>query len=160
MIGGGPIGSYAACKLAETGHSVMVLERKRQVGEAVCCTGIIGQECVNSFGIPEDVILRKANSARLFSPSGNLLRPWREETQACILDRAAFDSNMASQAQSKGAEYMLATQAIDIVFERDRVRVEASRQGEEASFEARAVIIASGFGSRLCERLGLGKAGK
>ena len=57
VIGGGPVGSYVAYKLAGMGHKVMVLERKRRIGESVCCTGIVGQECVDSFAIEDNVIL-------------------------------------------------------------------------------------------------------
>ena len=74
VVGGGPVGSYVAGKLAGAGHKVMVLERKHEMGEPVCCTGIIGRECVGSFDIEDKVILRRVNSARLFSPSGKLLR--------------------------------------------------------------------------------------
>lgn len=35
VVGGGPIGSYVACKLAGMGYGVMVLERKGKTG-AVC----------------------------------------------------------------------------------------------------------------------------
>jgi len=156
VVGGGPVGSYVAGKLSGMGHSVLVVERKQRVGEQVCCTGIIGQECVSSFDI-KDVILRQINSARVFSPSGNLLRLYREETQACILDRAAFDIAMASQAQTNGAEYVLDSAARDIKFEKDGVRVEASHHEEGINFDARAVVIAGGFGSGMSEKLGLGK---
>jgi len=159
VVGGGPIGSYVAYKLAEKGHRVMVLERKRRVGEPVCCTGIIGQECVNSFAIEDNVILRQVNSASLFSPSGNMLWLWRKETQACILDRAAFDMAMAGRAQSAGADYILNSLVTNISIEKDKVLVEASHQGGGLNFESRAVVIASGFGSRLCKRLGLGRFG-
>jgi len=159
VVGGGPIGSYVAYKLAEKGHRVMVLERKRRVGEPVCCTGIIGQECVSSFAIEDNVILRQVNSASLFSPSGNMLRLWRKETQALILDRAAFDMAMAGRAQSAGADYIFNSLVTDISIEKDKVLVEASHQGGELNFESRAVVIASGFGSRLCQRLGLGRFG-
>ncbi|MEE8419425.1 MAG: FAD-dependent oxidoreductase, partial [Dehalococcoidales bacterium] len=106
VIGGGPIGSYTAGKLAEAGHDVAVLEREPQAGTGVCCTGIVSQECVSAFDIDDSVILKKVNSARLFSPSGNLLHVQREETQACILDRAAFDLMMANRAIKKGAKYL------------------------------------------------------
>ncbi len=56
VIGSGPTGSYTAYKLAEKGHKVMVLERKPRVGESVCCTGIVSQECVNAFTIEDRVI--------------------------------------------------------------------------------------------------------
>ena len=155
VIGGGPIGSYVAYKLAGVGHKVMVLERKKRVGEPVCCTGIIGQECVSSFAIEDNVILRQVNSAKLFSPSGNWLRLWREEPQACVLDRTAFDMAMARQAQDKGAEYLLDSSVSSIEVEEDRVRVETSR----LNLDARAVVIATGFGSKLTEKLGLGNFG-
>ncbi len=159
VIGAGPVGSYVACKLAEMGYETVVLEQKERLGERVCCTGIVSQEYVSSFAVDENVILRRANSAKLFSPSGRLLRLRREETQAYIIDRAAFDLAIANQAQAKGAHYILSSPVQNIEVGDDRVRVEAAHQEERSSFEARAVVIATGFGSKLVERLGLGKAG-
>jgi len=159
VIGGGPVGSYAAYKLAGMGHKVMVLERKQRIGEPVCCTGIIGQECVSSFAIEDKVILRPVNSAKLFSPSGNLLRLWREETQACVLDRAAFDTAMASRAQGNGAEYILDSPVSSIEVEEDKVKIEVFPQKAGLNLEARAAVIATGFGSKLTEKLGMGNYG-
>lgn len=159
VAGGGPVGSYVACKLAEMGHEVLVLERKNQTGMKVCCTGIIGQECVRSFAVEDKVILREVNSARLVSPSGKLLRLQREETQACILDRAAFDISMADRARNSGAEYRLDSLVRDIKREEDRVKAEVSCQGESLNFEARAAVIATGFSPGLTEKLGLGTTG-
>ena len=159
VIGGGPVGSYVAFKLAEMGHGVAVLERHKQPGEQVCCTGIISQKCITAFAIDENVILRQANSAKLFSPSGTLIRLWREQTQAGIVDRAAFDVAIAGKAQSKGAEYLPNSLTSDIQVEDDRVRVEAVRQSKKLNLEARAAVVATGSGSKLVERLGLGKVG-
>lgn len=159
VIGGGPAGSYVAYKLAGMGHDVVVLEQKEKLGERVCCAGIISQECVNSFAIDDSVVLRRVNSAKLFSPSGRMLRLWRQETQACIVDRAAFDMAIANWAQGKGAQYVLNSLVRDIEVGDDGVRVEAARQGEGLNFEARAAVIATGFGSRLVGGLGLGKIG-
>jgi len=159
VIGGGPVGSYVAYKLAGMGYDVVVLEQKEKLGGQVCCTGIISQECVNSFAIDDSVVLNRASGARLFSPSGRLLRLWRQETQACIVDRAAFDMTIANWAQGKGAQYVLNSPVRNIKVGDDRVRVEAAQQGEGLNFEARAVVIATGFGSRLVEGLGLGKVG-
>ncbi len=82
IIGGGPVGSQVAYRLAAIGYHVVVLEQKEELGEPVCCTGIISQECVNAFGINEDVIFRRVNGAKLFSPSDKLLSLWRQQTQA------------------------------------------------------------------------------
>jgi len=154
VIGGGPAGSQVAYRLAGMGYQVVVLERREKLGKQVCCTGIISHECVDAFDIDSDVILRRLNSARLYSPSGRLLKLWREGIRACVVDRAAFDVAIASRAQSAGAEYIFGNRVTDIEVRDDRVRVEAARQ-----FEARAVVVATGFGSRLSKRLGLGRVG-
>jgi len=70
IIGAGPAGSYAAYRLAAQGYKVAVLEQKKAAGEDVCCSGIIGVECFNSFGVGDDVILAGASSASFFSPAG------------------------------------------------------------------------------------------
>ena len=160
VIGGGPVGSYVAYKLAGMGHGVVVLEQNKRVGERVCCTGIIGKECVDSFAIDDRVILRWVNSARLFSPAGKAIRLCREETQACIVDRPAFDVAMANRARDKGSEYVLDSPVRNIGIEASGVRIEVAREERELSFEARAVVIATGSGSRLSEGLGLGKFGR
>jgi len=159
VIGGGPIGSYTAYRLAEEGYGVVVLEANERPGEKVCCTGLVGRECVSSFDIDEKVILRWANGARLFSPSGRLLRLWRQEPQACIVDRAAFDVAMVNRAQGDGVEYVLSCRVRNVAIGDDRVGIEATCQGEKLNFEARAVVIATGFDSKLVEGLGLGKVG-
>ena len=148
-----------AYKLAGAGYEVVVVERKERVGESVCCAGIIGWECMNSFNIGNSVILRQANSARLFSPSDRCLELWREEPQAFIVDRAAFDMAMAERTQNKGVEYMLGTSVTDIAVGDDGVRVEAVRQGKKLNLAARVMIVATGFSSRLTDKLGLGKVG-
>ena len=159
VIGAGPVGSHVAYKLAEKGHTVVVLEQRERLGGPVCCTGIIGRECASSFGVEDNVILRQVNSARLYSPSGRCLRLWRQETQAYIIDRAAFDLVLARKAQSKAADYVLSSVVKDMKVGDDRIRVEAVCQKEKLNFEARAAVVATGFGSRLVGRLGLGRVG-
>ena len=158
VIGGGPVGSHVAYKLAGMGYGVVVLEQKEKLGEPVCCTGIISQECARSFAIDDGVIFRWVNSARVFSPSGALLSLWRQEPQACIVDRAALNVVLAGRAQGQGVEYVLNSPVGGIEFGNDRVRIESARHSRKPHFfEARAVVIATGFGSKLVA--GLGKVG-
>jgi digeranylgeranylglycerophospholipid reductase len=156
VIGGGPVGSRVAYRLAAKGHEVLVLEKKREAGTKSACTGIIGQECVNTFAIEDKVILRKVNSASLFSPSGNRLRLRREEPQACILDRAAFDTAMAERARKAGTDYHFSSRVTDITIERDHAIVAVDYGGKTQTIAARVVVIASGFNPGLLKKLGLG----
>jgi digeranylgeranylglycerophospholipid reductase len=157
VIGGGPAGSYAAYKLASMGCRVLVVEQKERLGKPVCCTGILSRSCVSSFAIDEKVVLQKINSASLFSPSGKLVRLQSQEPFAAIVDRGAFDAAIAGRAQDKGAEYVLDVRVSGIEVKRDRVIVEAVRQGKRLELEAKVAVIANGFNSKLAEGLGLGK---
>jgi digeranylgeranylglycerophospholipid reductase len=154
-IGGGPAGSRVAQRLAEKGHSVLVLEGKAALGNK-CCTGIIGRECAEAFNIEDKVILRRVNSASLFSPSGNRLYVHREETQACILDRAAFDIDMAERAQRAGAEYRFNNQVAGVKIEPDRAIVTLFNRDKTEQIPARCVVAACGFAPGFLGRLGLG----
>ncbi|MCD6453271.1 MAG: NAD(P)/FAD-dependent oxidoreductase, partial [Dehalococcoidales bacterium] len=132
----------------------VVLEQQSGLGEPICCTGIVSQECVRSFTIGDEVILRRVNSARLFSPSGKQLQLRRQEVQACILDRPAFNLAIASLAQDGGAEYMLDSPVTSIAIRGGGVRLEVVRRGEKTNLDARVAVIASGFASHLTRGLG------
>jgi digeranylgeranylglycerophospholipid reductase len=157
VIGAGPMGSRAAYRLAAGGHRVLVLEKKSQPGMKAVCTGIIGQECADVFNIDDRAIIRKVNSASLFSPSGERLRLKRAEPQACILDRPALDTAMAERAQQAGAEYRFDTRVADVTIESNSARVTAEYRGKAQVINSRAVVIAIGFSPGLIRRLGLGE---
>ncbi len=160
VIGGGPAGSQVAYQMAEMGYEVVVLERKERLGEPVCCTGIVSQECVSSFAIDESVVFRRVNSAKIFSPSGRLLRLWHQKAQACIVDRTALNVALAKRAQCSGAEYVLNSAVSEIEIGDDRIKVKADCKGGGFSFfEARVAVIANGYGSKLATGLGFGRAG-
>jgi len=129
------------------------------VGEAACCTGILGKECLDAFPFGKEAILREARSAKFFAPSGESLRVQKEEVQAYIVDRSVFDSVIARRAQAQGADYLLDSQVRDIATTENLVRVEAENGEQKTNFEGKTVVIASGFGSRLPQSLGLGKSG-
>lgn len=157
IIGGGPAGSRVACRLAEKGHKVVVLEKRGRAGGKSACTGIVGTECVSTFEIPDNVILRKLNNATMFSPSGNSLHLYRETPQAAVLDRGAFDTVMAERALKAGAEYSFDTHVNDVTVQSDGVMVTADRRGKTLTIRGRVAVIATGFNPGLLEKLGLGR---
>jgi digeranylgeranylglycerophospholipid reductase len=158
VVGAGPAGSYAAYELASSGYSVAVLEQKSVPGLDVCCTGIVSRECFDSFGISPEVILAKANSAKLFSPSRKCLRLQTERVQAYVLNRDLFDKAVASKAQAQGADYFFGCRVTNINIGKDGAGVEAHRCDESREMlTARAVLLASGLTPGLSQKLGLGK---
>jgi digeranylgeranylglycerophospholipid reductase len=156
IVGGGPAGSHVAARLARAGRRVLVLEYRSRPGEKSACTGIVGRECVEAFNIDNNVILHRVKSARLFAPSGKCLYLRREETQACVLDRAAFDVAMVGRAIEAGAEYRFGHRVTDIRTGPDSAGVTAASPGGECTVTARAAVVAAGFSPGLIARLGLG----
>ena len=153
VAGAGVAGSYIAYRLASLGYKVAVLEEYERIGEPVQCTGIIGAECFERFPFFEGTIWRTANSAKLFSPSGKEIRLRRDSVQAYIIDRAAFDQRLANKAREQGAQYHLGNRVNNVVVLNDGVRMET--EGQE-TFKAKTAVIATGFGTKIPQKLGLG----
>lgn len=157
IVGAGPSGSYLALSLARRGYMVLVIERKAAPGEDVCCTGIVSQKCLELLEVPQSLVIRPVSSARIVSPSGKSFILCRNDAIACVVDRPALDRLLAERAISAGASYMFRTRATEILVEDTGVTVRAERYGEVKSYHCRALVIASGFGSSLPAKLGLGR---
>lgn len=159
VIGGGPVGSQVAYRLASLGYHAIVLERKSTLNAFVCCTGIVSKECVAAFSIPESVIHRWANGARICSPLFKFLEVERDSPQVAILNRPAFNELWAEYAQSAGAEYVTGCEVRGIRRGKKSVALDVINQGVGTSVQARVVVLSAGFGSQLVDGLGLGAAG-
>ena len=157
VIGAGPVGSYLAEKLAILGYEVLVVDKKAAAGKDICCTGIIGKECLDSLAIDSSLVIRQANSARFTVSSGKSLRLWRDDEVAYVVDRQALDMALATRAQAAGASYLFETQVTDVKAGLDSVRIEADCCGNMRSFEAKTVAIVTGFGSSLPGKLVRGR---
>ena len=159
IVGAGPVGSYLACTLARVGHKVVVFEKRPEVGEAACCTGIIGKECFDRFPIAKNAILIESSSARFFAPSGRFVRLSKDAVQAYVVDRDAFDRALAQRAQAEGVDYLLSSRVENLSLTDSCVRASVECKGKSNSFEGKVVVLTSGFGASLPQRLGLGKIG-
>ncbi|HEX9896209.1 MAG TPA: NAD(P)/FAD-dependent oxidoreductase [Dehalococcoidales bacterium] len=159
VIGGGPVGSQVAYKLAGMGYHTIVLEKKEKLSAPVCCSGIVSRECVETYSIPDSVIHRWANSACLFSPAMKSLRVSRDTPQAAILNRPAFDALWVDRAQSAGVEYCPDSEVRRIQSGKKTTLLDVIRRGERLTVQARVVVVAAGFGSWLVDGLGLKGAG-
>jgi geranylgeranyl reductase family protein len=155
IVGAGPSGSQLAYQLASQGHRTLVLEEHDRIGEPVCCAGIIGRECLETFSLPPSLVLAQASSATLFPPSGKPLRLSKDTVQAYIVHRPSLDRSQAQRAQEAGAEYITNSPVENLIPEEGCVRVQP--QGKGQNWRARVVVIASGAGSTLPQKLGLGK---
>ncbi len=157
IAGAGPAGSLCAGQLAQKGHDVLVLEAGDSPGGKYSCTGLIGLECASKFSIDDRLILRKTGSARVFSPAGQSLHIYREEAQACVIDRHAFDIALAERAVNAGAGLRCGCRVTGMSAGQNDVRVTFVSHGNTIQENARYAVIACGYAPLITEQAGLGR---
>ena len=67
IIGGGPSGARAAYELSKTTKNIALIDYRESLGDKLC-TGIIGIECVEKYGIDKNVIFSEGSSADITNP--------------------------------------------------------------------------------------------
>jgi len=61
VVGAGPAGSRIAQRLSQLGYDVVVVEKNLSLGDDICCTGILSQECLSAFSLDNGLVLRQAS---------------------------------------------------------------------------------------------------
>ena len=154
VAGAGPAGNMAALRLSEAGRDVLVLDWRRNIGDKLC-TGIIGRECFERFQPDPETVFHEALSARVFSPSGASYRFERDRPEAYVIDRVAFVASLSRRAENAGASYVLGGKVVGISADGRGVAVETVGPQGSTTYSARALVIASGFGTPLLDMVGL-----
>ena len=156
VVGAGPAGNNAALSLASKGYGVTVIDSRENIGDKLC-TGLVGEECFLRYPIDPSLVYREINSARVISPSSELVRFETPTTVARVVDRVAYVSSFADKATAAGADYLLGSRVISLEQRPDRVVVTTDGSSGSDTLEARALVLAAGFGSQLNRQLGLGE---
>jgi geranylgeranyl reductase family protein len=115
IVGGGPIGSYAAYRLAASGYKVNILEEHPETGRPEQCAGLVNHAMFDLPGmddIEKEVALHKIIGSDIFSPKGNVLRLRAGKVKALSIDRASFDKSLLKKAAQHGAEISLSTRVV------------------------------------------------
>jgi digeranylgeranylglycerophospholipid reductase len=155
IAGAGPVGSYLAWLLSTHGLKVMMLDRKKDPGDKVCCTGIISRECLRQLAVNNTVISSDLHNVNLFSPSGRTVSFKRKKAIAHVVDRPALNRVLVARASGSGVLSLLDTDIRDIIQKDDCVEIEATSGKLDMLFKAKMVVIASGYGTGLVKKCGL-----
>ncbi len=158
VVGGGPAGLNTARILGREGIEVLLLEEKENVGKNVLCTGIVGKELFERFGISKDSVLRDIKSVRLVSPFGTTILYTHPSTFAYVIDREKFNAFLFNDALSKGVETKLSHRVVDVDVKKGGVDVIAFdfKNCELKRFKGQMLVLATGVKIELAKKLGLG----
>ncbi len=159
VIGGGPSGLNSASLLAEKGLDVLLLEKKKEIGHKVICTGIIGREAFERFDLPASLAMSEIKDVRMISPFGTHLQYKHADAFAYVVDRNNFDKTLALRVRANGGRIECGYQVNDIQLNNGHVEVfSEGRRGEKKNSFARVVIVATGVNQYLNKKVGLGSA--
>ncbi|GAK32646.1 geranylgeranyl diphosphate reductase [alpha proteobacterium Q-1] len=101
VVGGGPAGATAADELARAGFRTLLLDRG---GRIKPCGGAIPPRLIADFNIPDHLLVAKASSARIISPSHRHVDMPVEKGFVAMVDRDQFDDWLRKRAAQNGAE--------------------------------------------------------
>ncbi|SRR5579884_1205807 len=105
VAGGSVSGLFAARELAAAGISVAVLEEDHEIGTPEHCGGLVSMNGIRNLGMVPDagVLQNTVKRARVFSKSHDFELDAQKQ-QIVVIDRRAFDKQIAFQAQRMGAD--------------------------------------------------------
>ncbi len=154
IVGGGPVGSFAALKLAKLGANVTVFEEHTTIGSPSHCAGHLSIRSLRNLGLyplPGKIVENTFSKANFYSPRGFKFSVHLARPVTCAVNREAFDKHIADEAEAAGARYLLNSRAQSLLMENGVVKgVEAKQR-----FPAKIVVDAEGIASRLLRQTGL-----
>ncbi|MDO8730127.1 MAG: NAD(P)/FAD-dependent oxidoreductase [Candidatus Omnitrophota bacterium] len=154
VIGAGPSGSLCSMLTARAGLSTLLLEEHEAPGQFINCTGIIGAEAFRRLELPTEPILSSLQTITFYAPSGKSFRYDPGQPLAHVVSRLQFDQTLAGWAQEAGATLRTGYHARLLRVDSDAVELR-QREDDPDPIRARAVVIATGFGSNLAQQAGL-----
>jgi menaquinone-9 beta-reductase len=171
VVGGGPAGASAAYWLAEAGHDVVVLEKKRFPREKTCGDGLTPRAVrqLEDMGLADRLAgYHRFVGLRSLAHGLTLEMEWpRHEgfpPYGYVVTRRNLDEMVADQAVKAGATLWPATEATAPLVENGLVvgaRVERKESGaapEEIVVRGRYLLVADGANSRFGRALGTARS--
>jgi len=154
VVGGGPVGAYAALHLAKKGLAVRVFEEHPQIGLPAHCAGHISIRSLKHMGLyhlPSGIIENEFSAANFYSPQGTKFTLKLSCPVTTALNRARFDQFLAEQAKAAGAEFALDSRVESLLIQKGAVQGVHLKTGENLPIQVRSKIVvdAEGVSSRL-----------
>jgi digeranylgeranylglycerophospholipid reductase len=147
VVGAGPAGSRAAEVAAEGGASVLLVEKRKNVGVPVQCAEFLHRTVVRKLEVPSRAIAQDVDGmvTHLFGGVKAISR-----APGCVLHRDLFDAFLSERAVKAGAELMTDTLAVEPIMGEKRgdgavgAVLEHGRTGKLEKVWAKVIIGADG----------------
>ena len=156
VVGGGPAGSVAARRSAESGLKTLLIEKRQEIGSPVRCAEAVGLEATRPYLPPDPCWIDATVTAfKIVSSLGvGVIVPPTETT--LVVNRKVFDFQLALEAARCGAEVRTHAAATGLLVENGAVKgVKIESMGRTETITASLVVAADGAESQVARWAGL-----
>lgn len=150
VIGAGPAGSMSALASAKQGVSVLMVEKRQEIGSPVrCAEGVSKRPLAELVDIDPKWICAEIKGGRIFAPNGNFITV-DLPSSGLVLERKVFDRDLAMLSAKAGADVWVKSRAIDVIKENGKIAgVIVRRIDGDYAIKAKVVIAADGVESQV-----------
>lgn len=145
VAGGSVAGLTFAAEAAKRGLSVLVVEEHSEIGEPEKCDGLVSLRGLKRYSHPPrpEVVQSEIASGVIHSPLGRYFAIDATALDVVVLDRSAYDKQVADEARANGAEIVTGERASGFLQVLDGVSVDVGRE----TLTARYFVDATGLSS-------------
>ena len=171
VVGAGPAGSTTARLAAEAGCSVLLVDKRQELGAPIQCSGAVSRHALEEVGIrPEpDFIQEPIHGFRIYDEAGGATtidyRELKADEYGCgslatalgyVVDRRRFDRHLMTLAIRAGVEARLKCAATGYTCDDDGLAtVRLRHYGQDLGVRTRCVVGADGLQSQVGKWAGL-----
>ncbi|MEO1438256.1 MAG: NAD(P)/FAD-dependent oxidoreductase [Bacteroidota bacterium] len=171
IIGSGPAGATTARLAAEQGLSVLIVDKKQELGAPIQCSGAISRHALEEVGVPisDEFIQEPIYGFGIYNELGQVNKiDYRElkgdeygeapgkKPLGFVVDRRRFDRYLMTLAERAGAETWLKTEGINYSYNgKQHCTIQLKRFNEPIEVKARVLIGADGLQSQVGKWAGL-----
>ncbi|MDD5551770.1 MAG: NAD(P)/FAD-dependent oxidoreductase [Candidatus Pacebacteria bacterium] len=123
VVGGGAVGLFLSKEFAKKGKSVLLLERKKEIGQKLC-SGLVSSNILNY--IPKDdfgfFLEKEINGAKLWIEKS----PFFFKGKAFLFDRNKFDIYLKEEAEKYGVKILTEESISNISEKEDFVEISST----------------------------------
>jgi digeranylgeranylglycerophospholipid reductase len=158
VIGAGPAGSSVAMTAAKSGLSVLMVEKRAEIGSPKRCGEGLSKSALERMGLEKDDswVCRTVLGASAYAPNGKKITADYKGPEGWVIERKVFDKWLAKKAAGAGAKVLAKTDAVSLVRKAGKISgavLESS--GRRREVQAKIIIAADGVESKIAREAGI-----
>lgn len=125
VVGAGPAGSTVALEAAKNGANVLLIDKKKILGEPVQCAEFVPKLLLNEVNISKECIVQDIKGMKTYLPDGECIETY---SPGFMLNRNILDRELAMKATEEGTDLRVNTLCVSKLG--DKVVINENRKEE------------------------------